>query len=86
MVKPLNCFSMLHLTNRHWRSTGSRAIQSFSIWPTMTLESVLTMHVLTLSDLSLRSPRMTASYCYVIGALVCLESKTYASDISILGA
>jgi hypothetical protein len=41
---------------------GSLAEYSFSIWPAMTLESVLMMHVATPRAHSLRSPRMTASY------------------------
>jgi hypothetical protein len=43
-------------------SVGSFAEYSFSTWPTTTLESVLTMQVVTPSALSLRRPRMMASY------------------------
>jgi hypothetical protein len=43
-------------------SAGSFAEYSFSTWPTTTLESVLTMQLVTPSALSLRRPRMTASY------------------------
>jgi hypothetical protein len=43
-------------------SAGSFAEYSFSTWPATTLESVLTMQVVTPSALSLRRPRMTASY------------------------
>lgn len=63
---PLNCFSIHRTTDRYWRRTGSRAVQSFSMWPTITLESILTMKVLTLSALSLRSPRMTALYSAIL--------------------
>jgi hypothetical protein len=43
-------------------SAASFAEYSFSTWPTTTLEFVLTMQVVTPSALSLRRPRMTASY------------------------
>jgi hypothetical protein len=47
-------------------SAGSFAEYSFSTWPATTLESVLTMHVVTPSARSLRSPRMTASYSAIL--------------------
>lgn len=62
MVNPLNCFSRLRTTDKYWRRTGSRTLQFFSIYRATTLESVLTMHVLMPSALSLRSPSMTTSY------------------------
>jgi hypothetical protein len=43
-------------------SAGSFAEYSFSTWPATTLESVLIMQVVTPSALSLRRPRMIASY------------------------
>jgi hypothetical protein len=43
-------------------SAGSFAEYSFSTWPTTTLESILTMQVVMPSALSLRRPRMIASY------------------------
>jgi hypothetical protein len=43
-------------------SAGSFAEYSFSTWPTMTLEYVLTMQVVTPSALSLQRPRMMTSY------------------------
>ena len=43
-------------------SIGSLAKQPSSIWLATTLESVLTMHVVTLRARSLRRPKMTVSY------------------------
>jgi hypothetical protein len=47
-------------------SVGSFVEYSFSTWLAMTLESILTMHVVTPSARSLRSPRMTASYSAIL--------------------
>jgi hypothetical protein len=47
-------------------SAGSFAEYSFLTWPATTLESVLTMHVVTPSARSLRRPRMTASYSAIL--------------------
>jgi hypothetical protein len=58
-VKPLNCLSRLRTVVRYCMSEGSFAEYSFSTWPATTLESVRTMHVVTPSARSLRSPRMT---------------------------
>jgi hypothetical protein len=61
-VKPLNCLLRLSTAVRYCMSVGSFAKYSFSTWPATTLESVLTMHVVTPSARNLRSPRMTTSY------------------------
>jgi hypothetical protein len=47
-VNPLNCFSRLHTIERYCMRTGSLAEQSFLIWSATILESILTMHVVTL--------------------------------------
>jgi hypothetical protein len=65
-VKPLNCLSRLRTAVKYCMSAGSFAEYSFSTWPTMTLESVLIMHVVTPSAHNLRSPRMTASYSAIL--------------------
>ena len=61
-MKPLNCLLRLRTAVRYCMSAGSFAEYSFSTWPATTLESVLTMQVVTPSALSLRRPRMIASY------------------------
>jgi hypothetical protein len=61
-VKTFNYFYGLHTFDRYCKRTSSRAVQSFFICPTMILESVFTMHVLTSRALSFRSPKMTALY------------------------
>jgi hypothetical protein len=62
----LNCFSRLRTTVRYYMSVGSFAEYSFSTWLTTTLESVLTIHVVTPSAHSLRRPRMTTSYSSIL--------------------
>jgi hypothetical protein len=47
-------------------SVGSFAEYSFLTWPATTLESILTMHVVTPSARNLRRPRMTASYSAIL--------------------
>jgi hypothetical protein len=61
-VNPLNYFSSLRTADKYCMRTGSLAMQSFLICPATILDSVLAMHVVTSRAMSLRSPRMTASY------------------------
>jgi hypothetical protein len=56
-------------------SNGSFAELYFLIWPTTTLESVLTMHVVNPRARSLRRPKMTASYLAMLFVHLC-ESST----------
>jgi hypothetical protein len=69
-VNPLNCFSRLHTVERYCMRTVSLVEQSFFIWPTIILESVLTMHVVTPRARSLWSPRMPASYSVILFMLL----------------
>jgi hypothetical protein len=65
-VNLLNWFSRLRTVERYCMRTGSLAEQYFSIWPTINLESVLTMHVVTPRARSLWSPSMSASYSDIL--------------------
>jgi hypothetical protein len=65
-VNPLDYFSRHHTADRYCMRTGSLVEQSFSIWLTTILESVLTIHVATPRALSFQSPRMTASYSTIL--------------------
>jgi hypothetical protein len=62
----LNYFSRLRTTDKYCMRSGSLDVRSFSIFPATILELVLTMHVVTPRALSLRSPRMTASYSVIL--------------------
>jgi hypothetical protein len=64
-------------------STGSFAEYSFLTWPATTLESVLTMHVVTPSARSLRRPRMTASYSAIL-LVHLLDSKAKLRRVTCL--
>jgi hypothetical protein len=72
--KTLELFSRLRTTDRYWKSTSSRAIQSFSFWLAITLESLLTMHVFNSKHSEFaESENDCFVICYVVGALVYLE-------------
>jgi hypothetical protein len=81
---------------RYCISTGSLVEYSFSIWPAMTLESVLMMHVVTPRARNLQSPRMTASYSamlfvHLLDSSAKLRRATYlyltpAGDVMIIAA
>jgi hypothetical protein len=65
-VNPLNYFSRLRTADRYYMRTSSLAEQTFSIWVSTILESILTIHVATPRACSLRSPRMTTSYSAIL--------------------